>query len=65
VLRNLCAKRVYFGMAAQHGQALVEYGLLLGLIALVAVTGLTAVSSETNGIYNTIETAADYLIKYL
>ena len=56
---------MYFGSAAQYGQALVEYGLIFALIAIVAITGLTAAGSQTDGLYNTIETAAGYLIKYL
>lgn len=41
------------------GQALVEYGLILALVALAALTGLTAMSGGVDGMYETIRGVAD------
>jgi Flp pilus assembly pilin Flp len=42
----------------ESGQALVEYGLILGLVSLVAVVGLTTMAGGVGGLFNTIETLA-------
>lgn len=41
----------------EEGQDLVEYALLLGLIALVAVVAITAAGASVNGIWERIVTA--------
>jgi Flp pilus assembly pilin Flp len=46
-------------MGREDGQALVEYGLILALIALVAVVGLTTMSSGVDGMYQTVRGVAD------
>jgi len=39
------------------GQDLIEYALLAGLIALVAVGGITLAGTEVNGIWSDIAAA--------
>lgn len=38
----------------QEGQALIEYALIISLIALVAIGALSAVGTNVKGILNTI-----------
>lgn len=38
----------------EDGQALVEYGLILALVALAALTGLATMSGGIDGMYTTI-----------
>jgi pilus assembly protein Flp/PilA len=38
----------------EEGQDLVEYALLVALIALVAVAGINQVASAVNGVFSTI-----------
>jgi pilus assembly protein Flp/PilA len=38
----------------EEGQALVEYALLLALIAVVSITILTALGKNVSGIFSTI-----------
>ena len=40
-----------------EGQDLIEYALLAGLIALVAVAGITTAGTEVEGIWNDISAA--------
>ncbi|HET7737367.1 MAG TPA: Flp family type IVb pilin [Tepidiformaceae bacterium] len=40
----------------EEGQGLVEYGLIIALIALVVVVALTAVGTDVNGIFEEIST---------
>ena len=42
----------------EDGQALVEYGLILSLIALAAIVGMTAMGSNVDGMYNVIKGVA-------
>jgi Flp pilus assembly pilin Flp len=37
------------------GQAMVEYGLLLGLVTVVSLGALSAMGSDVTGMYNAIE----------
>jgi pilus assembly protein Flp/PilA len=37
-----------------EGQDLIEYALLAGFIALVAVVAITSVGQSVNGVYNNI-----------
>ena len=41
----------------EEGQGLVEYALIVGLIALVAVVAITAAGESINGIWERISTA--------
>jgi pilus assembly protein Flp/PilA len=40
----------------EDGQALVEYGLIIALVALVCIAGLTALGVSINGLLNSIAT---------
>ena len=42
------------GLKNDEGQDLVEYALLVALIALVCITGVNNVASAVNTVFNTI-----------
>jgi pilus assembly protein Flp/PilA len=44
-------------LAADEGQALVEYALILGLIAIAAVTILSALGTDINGLLSRVDVA--------
>lgn len=44
-----------------HGQGMVEYGLIIALIALAAVGGLTSFGGNVGGFYDVIQTAVNAL----
>ena len=48
----------YFkGLAkTKKGQGMVEYGLIIGLIAVVVIVALTAVGGQLGQLFNTITT---------
>ena len=50
-LRSLELRRV---TSRQEGQALIEYALIISLIALVAITALQTTGTNIKGILNTI-----------
>jgi len=41
----------------EEGQDLVEYALLVALIALVCITGVNNVATAVNGVFNTISSS--------
>jgi pilus assembly protein Flp/PilA len=41
----------------QEGQAMVEYGLILGLVSVVAIGALTLVGTDTSGVYTAVQAA--------
>jgi pilus assembly protein Flp/PilA len=43
-------------LGREEGQALVEYGLIIALVALVCIAGLTALGVSINGLLNSIAT---------
>jgi len=43
----------------ENGQGLVEYALIIGLIAVVAIAALTASGGSIKGIFNTISSKLD------
>jgi pilus assembly protein Flp/PilA len=43
-----------FEFKREDGQALVEYGLIIALVALVCIAGLTALGVSINGLLQTI-----------
>ena len=43
----------------ESGQSLVEYALLLSLIAVVAIPTLVLVEGGVNGLYDQVKTVAD------
>ena len=53
---NLSAK-VQCMLNSEEGQDLVEYALLIALIALVAVSGVNQVASAVNAVFNSISTS--------
>lgn len=36
----------------ESGQGLVEYGLIIALVAVVCIVGLTAMGGQLNGMFN-------------
>jgi Flp pilus assembly pilin Flp len=50
--RSLAAHGV--SVRAEGGQALIEYALIISLIALVAITALQTTGTNVSGILNTI-----------
>ena len=50
------AKMVFHARIAgsEEGQSLMEYALILVLVALVAITGLTAYGNQLMGVFQTI-----------
>lgn len=51
------AARLYPTIDSEHGQALVEYSLVLMLVALVTVAALTAIGTSVSDILNGIAAA--------
>ena len=57
MIQSLMAKIQLPGMRAEEGQALVEYALIISLIAVVAIATLTLTGNNVNGILNSIANA--------
>jgi pilus assembly protein Flp/PilA len=49
-IRNIFRKLV----AGEEGAALVEYGLLVALIAVAAILAITAVGTNISALFNTV-----------
>ena len=45
----------------EEGQTLVEYGLIISLIALTAVGGMAVLGGEVEGLYGLFEEVAEWL----
>jgi Flp pilus assembly pilin Flp len=43
----------FLSIKSQKGTALIEYGLVAALISVVAITGLKAVGTDLNTLFNT------------
>ncbi len=43
----------------EEGQGLVEYALIIGLIAIVAIAALSAAGGSVSGLFNNINTKLD------
>ena len=41
-------------LGREEGQTMAEYGLLVALIAVVAIAGATALGGSVNGVFNSI-----------
>src|SRR3712207_8111354 len=52
MILNVLAR--YEAMKGEEGAAMAEYGLLLALIAVVAVAGLTTLGNAVNGKFNSV-----------
>lgn len=50
------ARVLTFELKREEGQGLVEYGLILGLVSVVAVTALTEIGKDVEGVFKTIVT---------
>ena len=46
--------RRWLADSAESGQSLVEYGLVIALMAIVVVVALVSVGSELNNVFNNI-----------
>ena len=57
MIQTLAARIQLTKMRAEEGQALVEYALIISLIAVVAITMLTLTGNNINGILNSIANA--------
>jgi len=57
VIQTLAARIQLAKMRAEEGQALVEYALIISLIAVVAITMLTLTGTNVNKILNSIANA--------
>jgi len=59
-IRDLTDRLTLIGLGArallrrQQGQTLVEYGLILGLIAVVVVVVMTTLGNQVSSIFNTV-----------
>lgn len=52
MMKNLVGRLV----KEEEGQAMTEYGLLVGLIAIVVIVAITTVGTELKGIFTKIGT---------
>jgi pilus assembly protein Flp/PilA len=57
MIQTLAARIQLAKMRAEEGQALVEYALIISLIAVVAIGMLTLTGNNINGILNSIANA--------
>jgi pilus assembly protein Flp/PilA len=57
MIQNLAARIQLAKMRAEEGQALVEYALIISLIAVVAIGTLTITGVNVNKILNSIANA--------
>ena len=57
MIQTLAARLQLAKMRAEEGQALVEYALIISLIAVVAIGMLTLTGNNVTGILNTIANA--------
>ena len=57
MIQSLAARIQLAKMRAEEGQALVEYALIISLIAVVAIGALTVTGVNVNGILTSIANA--------
>ena len=57
MIQTLAARIQLAKMRAEDGQALVEYALIISLIAVVAITMLTLTGNNVNKILNSLANA--------
>jgi pilus assembly protein Flp/PilA len=56
-IKSTLAKRAkQFFTRKEEGASLVEYGLLIGLIAIVCIAAITALGTEIQTVFNTLVT---------
>jgi len=42
-------------ISKEEGQGMVEYGIILGLVSVLAIGALTLMGTDINGVFNSIE----------
>jgi len=47
----------------EEGVTLVEYGLLVGLISIVAITAITSVGENVNALFNEVATTLEDVVQ--
>ena len=52
-------ERLRAALAVDFGQTLVEYSLVIALIAMVGLAGVVAVGTDTGALYETVKKAAN------
>jgi pilus assembly protein Flp/PilA len=57
LMRQLHVRLSLLKLESEEGQTLVEYGLILALIAVVCITVLTTLGTNIQGKLNTVATA--------
>jgi pilus assembly protein Flp/PilA len=57
MIQTLAARIELAGMGSEEGQALVEYALIISLIAVIAIGALTVTGVNVNGILTSIANA--------
>jgi Flp pilus assembly pilin Flp len=64
-MRRLRAPKTSLGFnpRSERGQALVEYALVLALVSVVAIAGLTALSSSVQNFFDPINNTVDTVLK--
>ena len=55
MIASVLSKVVARFVRDQRGATMVEYGLLLGLVAIAAIVGLTALGTAINSMFNSVE----------
>jgi pilus assembly protein Flp/PilA len=55
-IRSLVSVNVRKVIKSEEGASLVEYGLLVALIAVVCIAGITALGGSINGLFNGLST---------
>lgn len=56
IMLNFWFERVKGLFKGKKGQGMVEYGLIIGLIAVVVIIALTAVGGQLGTLFDTIKT---------
>ena len=64
-MRYLCAWKACLssGALSERGQALVEYTLVLALVSIVAIAGLTALSTSIQHFADQLNSVLDTVLK--
>jgi Flp pilus assembly pilin Flp len=57
MINNIIVKALVARNTAQQGQALVEYGLVIGAVSIAALVGATALGGSLNEMFNALSDA--------
>jgi Flp pilus assembly pilin Flp len=52
---KVAQKNKFLGLRSQRGVSMVEYTLLLSMIAIVAIVNLSAAGTQSRGVFETVE----------